>query len=309
MGGGWHSFEFVNWDEAKLPTRSEGPCASMSMKPEWVSYYHGIKIPALASILSTICVKDGGLKESGDKSDQGQRFNHAGGKELRGVYFHPPEFRHNCYDYARFSPCMGDAGYVRIIFEVVADRNYRVGYNHQTQRVQMGNGRQEVKQPKTRVDLFGGPSFYYKSMQVQVCNYRQMPKGAYFELVWNPALESRPPHISQKYGEVSRRKVAVVATPPGYEWGKVVDRNLFAHTELGALDTDTVVKMEDSSSPDDTDACGVADVTMSGAEAPARASLGGPSTLAPQARAGATNADWGEWADVAALPRLSLIHI
>ena len=45
----------------------------------------------------------------------------------------------------------------------------------------MGNGREEIRQPRQRVDLFGGPSFYYKSMQVQLCNYRQMPKEAAFE--------------------------------------------------------------------------------------------------------------------------------
>ena len=300
MEQNWFSMEFVNWDSEKLPAYSEGPHADMSRRPSWVDYYHGIKVAALAAILSTIENKDGGLKESGDKSEEGHRYNQYKGRDIMGVYFHPAVFRQSCYGYARFCPCMGDAGFVRVIFEVVADSSYRVAYKHETQRVQMGNGRSEVKRPNTSVDLFGGPSFYYKSMQVQVCNYRQMPQDSMFELVWNSALEARPPHITEEHGEARRDMVTIVATPPGYKPGDIVHRSRYAHSELGALGTEERIKSEE---PTD-DANGVVDVTMSEAArvdlgASTRASLGGPSTLAPQVLAGAASSDWGEWEDVA----------
>jgi hypothetical protein len=69
--------------------------------------------------------------------------------------------------------------------------------------------------PLRNSTLAGGPSIYYKGLHVEIVPYNKLPLGAVFNLVWNPALEARPRHINERFGDNMAMQTVVVEYPKG----------------------------------------------------------------------------------------------
>ena len=77
---------------------------------------------ALYSVLAGIKAEQGGLKASGDR-ESGQRYNEAGGSEMKGVYFHSEIHKDKAISYATFAPAFGDGTFIQVILECECDLN------------------------------------------------------------------------------------------------------------------------------------------------------------------------------------------
>ena len=63
--------------------------------------------------------------------------------------------------------------------------------------------------------MAGGPSIYYVGLHVEIVPYHKLQNGQAFNLVWNPALEARPRHINEKFGDNMDMQTVVVEYPSG----------------------------------------------------------------------------------------------
>jgi hypothetical protein len=69
--------------------------------------------------------------------------------------------------------------------------------------------------PLRNATLAGGPSIYYIGLHVEIVPYNKLPIGETFNLVWNPALEARPEHINERFGDNMAVQTIVVEYPRG----------------------------------------------------------------------------------------------
>jgi hypothetical protein len=135
--GRWEKYTFRNWNEAALPTESQGHNAWRG-QPAYETFYHGIKMEALFSILAGIETQAGGLQASGDRQ-KGQRFNEERGVDKKGVYFHAEKDMKKALSYAHWVPLFADGCYVQAMFECRVDRAHRIVYDHHDQKLQKPN--------------------------------------------------------------------------------------------------------------------------------------------------------------------------
>lgn len=215
-GGGHWVFEFKNFSEANLPKGSVGPLAGYTYgRPDFCPLYHGIKIEGLYSFLADLGKPDGGLKESGDKSSAGHRFNEQNWISIIGVYGLGEPHKEGIRDYACWCPLFCDGTYVRCWIEMYVDRTWSVPYKHHDQKVQMSN--HKCKKPSGEPvfdteDYVGGPSIWYKAVHFEHLGYQHLPHEAEVSLVWNPSLEMRPDWVNKAYGE-NRERMCIVQYP------------------------------------------------------------------------------------------------
>jgi hypothetical protein len=132
---GWSRYPFRQFDERSLPDSSDGPFAhEWYQTPRWVTYFHGVKVEGIFSVLASVERHHGGLKASGDR-ESGQRYNEEGGRDKKGVYFHTEGNKKKAMSYAHFAPVFGNGCYVQVCIECVCDFNYRTPYTStQTRR-------------------------------------------------------------------------------------------------------------------------------------------------------------------------------
>ena len=222
----WWEFKFKAYDEEALPRHSFGPYQGWAGHlPEWKKEFHGAKMESLYAILSNIHNAEGGLKASGSR-EEGQQYNNKKGKDdAIGVYVHYEGEERKCNNYATLAPVFWNGTYVRVVFEVMGDRHYRVTYKHDDQKIQMPNSdplckegleraRKAAEEAGGKALIPGGPSIYYKSMWIQIKGYQDIEDLEEFNYVWNTLLEARPKHLEEELREDGKQEdICVVGMP------------------------------------------------------------------------------------------------
>jgi len=200
----WCEYPNASFDMEKLPKRSKGQ-HNWYGKPEYMDGWHGIKTEGAYALISTMNEEGGGLNASDDK-DEGHR--HLDGAP--GVYFHRPAQMEKAFNYGRWVPLFSDGTYVRVALQLVVDRAHRIVHKHHDQKMQHPNSK---CQSSDEEGTCRGPSVFIKSVWVQHRGYNKLALGEEIAVVWNPALEARPPWMQDQSGAPRERLRKVVWCP------------------------------------------------------------------------------------------------